>query len=69
MKKLAVALSVLMLCSTSLSSAQETVEINQPSNALEVLQNNLISQRYEGLYRELIQPKNILVRKMIMVAV
>lgn len=65
MKKLAIALSVLMLCSTSMSVAQETVETNQPANALEVLQNNLISQRYEGLYRELMQPKNEQIQEMI----
>lgn len=64
MKKLAMALSVLMLCSTSLH-ANETPVTAAPEANIEVLQNNISTERYKGLYHELMQPKDEQIQKMI----
>ncbi len=64
MKKLAIALSVLMLCSTSLH-ANETPVTAAPEANIEVLQNNISTERYKGLYHELMQPKDEQIQKMI----
>ena len=64
MKKLPMALSVLMLCSTSLQANETPVTVAPEAN-IEVLQNNISTERYKGLYHELMQPKDEQIQKMI----
>ena len=64
MKKLTLALSVLMLCSSSLN-ANETPSAASAETNIEVLQNNVSKERYKGLYYELMQPKDEQIKSMI----